>query len=171
MSRKQEAKGYLDTVFFKHKYITQPTLTQADIIVKALNDLTHALKGRKNVKGNTQIEASEQIDELLNNILRKVITRKEQHVTFDENTAPPQETNTTPRTSAATQQTATQKSIEKATIEKSISNQTPTPRVQTQINKQQMMIPQTPRVHSKPKDNTLPKQTKLCHRLRENVTN
>ncbi len=98
MSRKQEAK-----VFFKHKYITQSTLMQADIIVKALDDLTHALKGRKNVKGDTQIEALEQIGKLLNNIPRKVVTRKEQHVTFDENTAPPQETNATPRTSTATQ--------------------------------------------------------------------
>ena len=33
-----------DTVIFKTKYITQPTLTQADVISKALNDLTHALK-------------------------------------------------------------------------------------------------------------------------------
>jgi hypothetical protein len=34
-----------DTVFFKTKYITQPTLTRADIITKALNDLTQAIKG------------------------------------------------------------------------------------------------------------------------------
>jgi len=34
-----------DTVFFKHKHITQPTVTPADTIVKALDDLTHALKG------------------------------------------------------------------------------------------------------------------------------
>jgi hypothetical protein len=33
-----------DTVFFKTKYITQPTLTPADIITKALNDLTKALR-------------------------------------------------------------------------------------------------------------------------------
>jgi hypothetical protein len=157
--KKTRSKRISDMVFFKRKYITQPTLMQADIIVKALDNLTHTLKGRKNVKSDTQIEALEQIDELLNNIPRKGVTRKEQHVSFDENTAPPQETNTTPRTLTTTQQTAIQKSIEKATIDKSISNQTPTPRVQTQINKQQMMIPQTPRVHSKPKDNTLPEQT------------
>jgi hypothetical protein len=30
-----------DTVFFKTKFITQPTLTPADVITKALNDLTH----------------------------------------------------------------------------------------------------------------------------------
>ncbi len=56
---------------------------QADIIVKALKNLTHALKGRKNVKGNTQNKVLEQINELLNIILRKVVTRKEQHITFD----------------------------------------------------------------------------------------
>ena len=55
----------------------QPTLTQADIIVKAIDDLTHALKGRKNVKGNAQIEALEKIDELLNNIPKKISTVKE----------------------------------------------------------------------------------------------
>jgi hypothetical protein len=41
-----------DTVFFKHKYITPPTLTQVDTIVKAID----ALKGRKNLKGIAQIE-------------------------------------------------------------------------------------------------------------------
>jgi hypothetical protein len=59
MSKKQGAKGYQTQYFFKHQYITQPTLTQADIIIKAIDDLTHALKGRKNVKGDAQIEALE----------------------------------------------------------------------------------------------------------------
>jgi hypothetical protein len=84
--KKTRAERISDAVFFKHKYITQPTFMQADTIVKALDDLTHALKGRKNVKGD---KALEQIDKLLNNIPKKVVTRKEQHVTFDENTAPP----------------------------------------------------------------------------------
>jgi hypothetical protein len=43
-------------------------VTPADMIVKALDDLTHALKGRRNVSGATEIEALEKIDELLNNI-------------------------------------------------------------------------------------------------------
>ncbi len=50
-----------DTVFFKHKHITQPTLTQMDAIFKAINDLIHALKGRKNLKGIAQIEALEKL--------------------------------------------------------------------------------------------------------------
>ena len=40
-----------DTVFFKHRYITQPTLTPNDTLVKAIDDLTHAIRGQKNHKG------------------------------------------------------------------------------------------------------------------------
>jgi hypothetical protein len=42
------SKRVSDTVHFKHKkYITEPTLTPEDTIVKALNDLTHALRERR----------------------------------------------------------------------------------------------------------------------------
>ena len=57
-----------DTVFFKTKYITQPTMTQADVISKALIDLTQALKGKSNQKGLEQIEALKKLDDILNNI-------------------------------------------------------------------------------------------------------
>ena len=40
-----------DTVFFKTKFITQPTMMPVDVITKALNDLTQALKGKRNHKG------------------------------------------------------------------------------------------------------------------------
>jgi hypothetical protein len=36
--KKTRRKRISDTVFFKHRYITQPTLTQVDTIVKALDD-------------------------------------------------------------------------------------------------------------------------------------
>ena len=39
-----------NTVFFKHKHITNPTVTPADAIVNAAKDLTAALKG--NVPGS-----------------------------------------------------------------------------------------------------------------------
>jgi hypothetical protein len=45
-----KSENVSDTVFFKTKYITQPTMTPADIIIKALNDLRQALKGKNNVK-------------------------------------------------------------------------------------------------------------------------
>ncbi len=42
--KQMESEWVSDTVFLKTKYITQPTMTPVDIITKALNDLTHALK-------------------------------------------------------------------------------------------------------------------------------
>jgi hypothetical protein len=60
-----------DTVFFKHKHITHPTLTLVDTIVKAIIDLTHALKGRKNLKGIAHIKALEKFDAILNNLSKK----------------------------------------------------------------------------------------------------
>ena len=50
-----------DTVWFKHNYITQPKVTPADQIVKAINDLTCALKGKNNVEGLEQMEALQKI--------------------------------------------------------------------------------------------------------------
>jgi hypothetical protein len=47
----------LDTVFFKHKHITQPTLTTEDLIIKAIQDLTNAVKGNNKLGNNTQFEA------------------------------------------------------------------------------------------------------------------
>jgi len=70
--KKTRSERISDTVFFKHKYITQPTVTPADTIVKALDDLTHSLKGRRNVKGEVQMDTLEKIDELLNNIPKQL---------------------------------------------------------------------------------------------------
>ncbi len=93
--KKTRSKWISDTVYFKHKYITQPNLLPADTIVKALHDLTHALKGKKNVKGKAQIKTLEKINELLNNVPKKIAINRENHVTFDETTTPPKETNAT----------------------------------------------------------------------------
>jgi len=51
------AKRISDTVYFKHKYITQPTLTTEDLVIKAIQDLSTAIKGGKKLGTNTQIEA------------------------------------------------------------------------------------------------------------------
>ena len=66
-----------DTVFFKTKYITQPTLTQANVISKALNILTHALKGKSNQKGLEQIEAHIKLDNILNNVPETALPQSE----------------------------------------------------------------------------------------------
>ena len=35
-----------ETVFFKHKYLTQPSLTQSDALIKAAEDLSQALQNK-----------------------------------------------------------------------------------------------------------------------------
>ncbi len=94
--KKTKSGRISDTVCFKYRYLTQPTVIPVDTIIKALRDLTLALKGRRNMKGIEQIEALTKIDELLNNIptTNKTPTRK---ITFDEATKPPQEVQTAPR--------------------------------------------------------------------------
>ena len=52
----------------QYKFITQPTLTPVDTVVKAIDDLTCALKGARNTQGMQQIERLKMIDELLNKI-------------------------------------------------------------------------------------------------------
>ena len=81
-----------DTVYFKTKYITQPTLTDADVITKALNDLSQALKRKNNTKGLEQIEALKKIEDILNNSPKTKTISKEKQVTFAQNTKPPAET-------------------------------------------------------------------------------
>ncbi len=56
-----------DMVHFKHKYITQSTLMPEDTIVRALNDVTNALKQKRN--SNVEYEALQRMDKIINNIL------------------------------------------------------------------------------------------------------
>jgi hypothetical protein len=131
--KKTKGERISDTVFFKHKYITQPTVTPVDTIVKALDDLTHALKGRRNVKGKAQIEALEKIDELLNNLLKQLEPERQQErqrkVTFDNGTAPPKESRVPTTRPTAPARNTSRPSIKKATIDKPIQPIASTPRV------------------------------------------
>ena len=52
-----QAKHITDFVYFKHKHITQPSLMTEDLVIKAIQDLSNAFKGGKNLNDNTQIEA------------------------------------------------------------------------------------------------------------------
>ena len=81
-------------------------MTPADVITKALNDLTQALKGKRNHKGLEQIEALTKLDNILNNTPEpdpmpelRAIPTEPQRVTFNEATKPPQneEPTTEPR--------------------------------------------------------------------------
>ena len=53
-----------ERVFFRHKYITQPTLTPEDVIIKALQNLNHAIKGTNNYKGDKNMEALVKMNEV-----------------------------------------------------------------------------------------------------------
>eukprot|EP00804_Cyclotella_cryptica_P001131 CCRYP_008401-RA/>CCRYP_008401-RA protein AED:0.27 eAED:0.27 QI:0/0/0/1/0/0/4/0/702 len=59
--KKTRAKRLADTVFFKHKYITQPTVTTADAIVNAYRKLQQAITGIQHSKDDAQMEAIERI--------------------------------------------------------------------------------------------------------------
>ena len=49
--------------YFKHKYITQPSITAADAVIKALQDLAHAIRGQQNAKGTAQFNAIAKLQE------------------------------------------------------------------------------------------------------------
>ena len=126
-------------VFFKTKFITQPTMTPADLITKALNDLTQALQGKRNHKGLEQIEALTKLDNILNNTPEpdpmpklRAIPTESRRVTFDETTKPPQNEEPTteprPRVMEPTEQTKPEPR-HKVKIDKAIPN-TQTPRVE-----------------------------------------
>ncbi len=54
-----------DTVHFKHAYITQPTVTPTDVLVKTLQELTQTIKDAPNLKGAAQLEALKNLETLL----------------------------------------------------------------------------------------------------------
>ncbi len=143
--KKTKSERISDTVFFKHRYLTQPSVTPVDRIIKALGDSTQALKGRRNLKGIEQIKALTQNDELLNNILttNKTPTGK---VTFYEATKPPQEVQTAPRVNNISNSVKEHTAINTAIINKPLTINTPPPRVETSIDKISILNMPPPRV-------------------------
>ncbi len=113
---------------FKHKHITEPTLTLEDTIVKALNDLTHGLKARQNKKGNKEMEALQRLGEILNKIptTSTPAPTQSRRVMFEATTKPPQEhPPTAPR---VTNETPTPRVVNETPIPR-VAIVTPTPRV------------------------------------------
>jgi hypothetical protein len=128
------SKRVLDSVHFKHKYITQPTLNPEDTVVKAINDLSHALREIKNATGILQIKALQKMDELFNEQLTSTVKTAEPpqeiqpspRVTFAEMSKPPQEI-PTPRV-VHEKIPNPRVAIKKATINKATNNNLPHPR-------------------------------------------
>jgi hypothetical protein len=120
------------------KYITQPTMTLADTIMKALNNLTQALKEKINIKGLEQIKALKKLDNILSNTPVTAPTPRDnpapepRQVTFDQAAKPPQESEPnegapSPRVNNSTLRT-TAAPITTATTDKPTTNM-PTPRM------------------------------------------
>ncbi len=63
--KKTRAKQLADTVFFKHKHITQPTVTPADAIVNAFTKLRDAIQGIQHSKDDAHFEALRQLEQTL----------------------------------------------------------------------------------------------------------
>ena len=62
--KKTRAKRLADTVFFKHKYITQPTVTPADAIVNAFTKLQDAINGLQHSRNDAHFDALQRIGNL-----------------------------------------------------------------------------------------------------------
>ena len=63
--KKTRAKRLADTVFFKHKHITQPTVTPADAIVNAFTKLRDTIQGIQHSKDDAHFEALRQLENTL----------------------------------------------------------------------------------------------------------
>ena len=82
---KTKSERISKTVFFKHKYIIQPTFTSEDIIIKALQDLKHAIKGTKNVKSNANLEALKKMKAIVDETPVAKVKEKAKKLQFAEN--------------------------------------------------------------------------------------
>jgi hypothetical protein len=121
--KKTRSERISDTVWFKHKYITQPNVTPVDHIVKAINDLACALKGRKNTEGLEQMETLQKLEELLT---KSQIPEEEPRVTFEPSVKPPAPSPrveiTEPANEPKIQVNKKRMSVSDANIEKTIQN-------------------------------------------------
>ncbi len=139
-----------DTIHFKHKHITAPLLTPEDTIVKAMSDLTEALRERRNTKGVMEHEALQKLDELMNKIPIPQTTRTQsttkRRVTFDPTTKPAAEMQQTPTVCIETSTPRVQEIMPPPRVQ-----ETPTPRVQEIMPPPRVQEGTPPlRVHSTP---------------------
>ena len=65
--KKTRAERISDTVTFQHRYITQPTVTAEDQLIKAIEDLSSALRRRVNSQGDKEMAVLRKMNEILSN--------------------------------------------------------------------------------------------------------
>jgi hypothetical protein len=83
---KTRAERISDTVFFQHRYLTQPVVTPTDAMIKAMGDLRGMLKKSANKVGMAEMEVLKQLDAILSPPV-EIGTQKPKHVTFAASTA------------------------------------------------------------------------------------
>ncbi len=176
MSRRQKVSERIsDTVFSNTDIYLNQLVTPADTIIKALGDLTQAIKGRRIMKGIEQTKALTKIDKLLNNIpaTNKTPTRKD---TFDEATKSPQEVQTAPRVNDISTSVKERTAINTAIIDKPLTINPLPPRVETSADKTSILTMPPPRVVESPKTDREkimfnPNRIKLRHQTSNSANN
>ena len=74
----QDQKGYMKILFFKHKYITNPTATSEDAVVQEAKELTQALKGNlPTFLGKSVIDQLQKLDAIFNETAEKYKKREQ----------------------------------------------------------------------------------------------
>jgi len=69
-----------ETVFFKHKYLTNPTVTHADMVVKAAQDLYRALSKSPNWKSQQKLQGLQALSE----VFRDIATQQDTAAEWDQ---------------------------------------------------------------------------------------
>ena len=83
-------------MFFKHKYITQPTVTPSDTIVNAFTKLRDAIQGIQHTKDDAHVDALQQIENMFQ-LPSKQITKTVKKVTLPTMDKQIEPTHQTPR--------------------------------------------------------------------------
>ena len=78
-----QSERVCETMFFKHKYVTNPTVIHADMVVKAFQDLYTLFQKKKNSKDD---ETMQGLKEIINILLE--IVQKEKTTIWEESIAP-----------------------------------------------------------------------------------
>ncbi len=82
--KRTRAERISDTVWFKHRYITQPTITSNDMVIKAIGDLSAEMKKKVNMVGIDEMEVLKKMNNILNNLPPEIEQRmpsKQQNTT------------------------------------------------------------------------------------------
>ena len=64
--KKTRSERISDTVFFRHRYLTQPIVTPEDQVIKAVGDLASALRAQPNDEGSNEMSVLRRLDSILN---------------------------------------------------------------------------------------------------------